>query len=565
LCRPDQEQNPVGDSEKNKPVHIKQFRQILLWPLQLMPFQSSQIQKHWELLKLAPDNPWVELTDEFPSDPREFKERHYAEFITFLPYVQRFLYGEGSGRGVGDEVGYGDSPIKVFRREDVAQARVTFNRGEMPVLFDIAHIDLYFFFDLDIAILVVELYAENLSLAQAQDALFRFGRAYPPHWEPDGQGGRCFSKVEWLSLGGEVLAASDYENREKFLSFACQHRTPRLAAHWEYLLQPMVLHFSDQKGPLRYRQIEYHRMPAMGYLAVDDLRRLTRGDYVRLGLVAGPGDSRTLPYSSQFLEDFESRYCYDRYREDREGQDWIDTRTICCGHAFVFVGNARDRYFTDAESGLLSHFRHQYFLLFLIAHTHKTALLMLSDRLVVALSQLDIGHVESVKHFKREIRHTMEIFLRFTHRYWFHEITNQMQIKDLYQMCVRHLDTPRLFNEVRQSVYDMHQYLDSDGLRRQANTVVRLTVVTTFGMIGTITTGILGMNVFDEAGEPGWYRLVLFAFMFALASALTLYTINKSKALSDFLETMADEHKSLGRKLAALVKAWWLRRDQPRP
>jgi hypothetical protein len=105
----------------------------------------------------------------------------------------------------------------------------------------------------------------------------------------------------------------------------------------------------------------------------------------------------------------------------------------------------------------------------------------------------------------------------------------------------------------------MHQYLDSDGLRRQANTVVRLTVVTTFGMIGTITTGILGMNVFDEASEPGGYRLALFAFMFALATALTLYTINKSKALSDFLETMADERQSLGRKLVALVKAWWLR------
>jgi len=549
----------VSDVEKNKPAQIKHFRQILLWPLQLMPFQSSQIQKHWELLKLAPDNPWVELADEFPSDPREFKERHYAEFITFLPYVQRFLYGEGSGRGAGDEVGYGESPIKVFRRADIAQARVTFNRGEMPVLFDMAHVDLYFFFDLDIAILVVEIYAHDLRLEQAQDALFRFGRAYPPHWEPNGQAGRCFSKVEWLSPGGETLAASDYENREKFLSFACQHRTPRLAAHWEYLLQPMVLHFSDQKGPLRYRQIEYHRMPIMGYLAVDDLRQLTRGDYVRLGLATGPGDSRTLPYSSHFLEDFETRYCYDRYREDRDGLDWIDTRTICCGHAFIFVGNARDRYFTDPESGLLSHFRHQYFLLFLIAHTHKTALLMLSDRLVVALSQLEIGNVESVKHFKREIRHTMEIFLRFTHRYWFHEITNQMQIKDLYQMCVRHLDTPRLFTEVRQSVYDMHQYLDSDGLRRQANTVIRLTVVTTFGMIGTITTGILGMNVFDEAGEPGGYRLALFAFMFALATALTLYTINKSKALSDFLEMMADERQSLGRKLVALVRAWWLR------
>ena len=37
---------------------------------------------------------------------------------------------------------------------------------------------------------------------------------------------------------------------------------------------------------------------------------------------------------------------------------------------------------TTRERRLLAQFRHQYFLLFLIAHFHKAALLMLSDRLV---------------------------------------------------------------------------------------------------------------------------------------------------------------------------------------
>jgi|APTNR8051073442_1049403.scaffolds.fasta_scaffold237876_1 hypothetical protein len=47
--------------------------------------------------------------------------------------------------------------------------------------------------------------------------------------------------------------------------------------------------------------------------------------------------------------------------------------------------------------------------------------------------------------------------------------------------------------------------------------------------------------------------------MVALATALTLYTTNKPKALSGFLKMMADEHQSLSRKRVALVKAWWLR------
>ena len=53
------------------------------------------------------------------------------------------------------------------------------------------HVDLYFFFDIDIAILALEVAADNLTLSVAQEALFRFGRAYPAYWEKDGRGGHC--------------------------------------------------------------------------------------------------------------------------------------------------------------------------------------------------------------------------------------------------------------------------------------------------------------------------------------------------------------------------------------
>ena len=57
-----------------------------------------------------------------------------------------------------------------------------------PVTFDVAHVDLCFFYDLDVAILVVELFADDLPLEQAQDAMYRFGRAYPTYWTDDGRG-----------------------------------------------------------------------------------------------------------------------------------------------------------------------------------------------------------------------------------------------------------------------------------------------------------------------------------------------------------------------------------------
>ena len=151
---------------------VRHFRQILLWPLQLIPAsRDTRIQKHWQWLEQG-NSAWAELDDEFSSDPTQFQERHYNEFITFLPYVQRFLYGEGGARAE-----YGESPVKVFRRRDITQVRLTYNPDDPPALLNIAHIDLYFFYDLDIIILAVEIHADNLTLALAQDTLYRFGRA----------------------------------------------------------------------------------------------------------------------------------------------------------------------------------------------------------------------------------------------------------------------------------------------------------------------------------------------------------------------------------------------------
>lgn len=40
-------------------------------------------------------SPWRDVVDEYASETGRFQERDYSEFVSFLPYVQRFLYGEG--------------------------------------------------------------------------------------------------------------------------------------------------------------------------------------------------------------------------------------------------------------------------------------------------------------------------------------------------------------------------------------------------------------------------------------------------------------------------------------
>ncbi len=536
---------------------VTHLRQILLWPVYLLPFdENAPMQDHWaQLSTLAQDNPWSEVDDEF-GDPAEFQARHYNEFVTFLPPVQRFLYGQGLGRSVSKV--YGESPIRVMRRSDVRGARVTLDKGQAPIDLEIVHVDLYFFFDIDIVLLALEVCTDDIPLETAQNLLFRFGRAYPAYWEKGGRGGHCPWKVEWLGADGEVLAVSDYEQRDKFLSFVCRHRAPATASHWDFLMSPIVLHHGDRKGPLRYRQLEYYRMPYMAYLALDKPETLARSDAIRLALGNEAGaEGTSLPYSDAYLADFEQRYCYDRNFMAGETQKTASVRFFASGDTFVVTGDARDPFYVSRESGILARFRHQHFLMFLIAHFQRASLHMFSDRLVAAVSRLDITNPKANRMFRRDIRDAHENFLRFSHRYWFHNVSHQAQVRELFDKTREHLNLDSLYSEVREELQDMGSFLDVEAMRKQNETVVRLTVVTTFGLVGTVVTGFIGMNLFDWTQEPIWWRVLAFLAVFVPTTLLTLYTVVKSRRLSDFLDALSDESVSWGRRWRALLRVWF--------
>jgi hypothetical protein len=405
--------------------------------------------------------------------------------------------------------------------------------------------------------MALEVSVDDIAFGTAQNLMFRFGRAYPAYWEDtDGRGGPCPWKVEWLAEDGRVLAASDYENRDKFLSFVCRHRAPTTASHWEFLMSPMVLHHGDVKGPVRYRQLEYYRMPYMAYLALDRVEAISRSDSIRLALGNECGNGE-LPYSESYLSDFETRYCYDRNFMTGSGEKAASVRFHASGDTLVVTGDAADTFYTSLDGGILSRFRHQHFLMFLIAHFQKAALLMFSDRLVGAVSRLEIANPKANRIFRRDIRHAHENFLRFTHRYWFEIISHQAQVRELLGMTRSHLQLDNLYREVREELQDMGSFLDVEAMRKQNETVVRLTVVTTFGLVGTVTTGFIGMNIFDWTQQPDWWRVGAIFAVFQPTAMLTLYTVIKSRRLSDFLDALSDETVTWGRRWRALMRVWF--------
>lgn len=528
---------------------VRLFHASLVWPLQLEPLAGAG--RHWEVFEARQAmHPWRLIDDEFTADPEQFKERHYREFVSFLPYVQRFLYGEGRSRHATQDDPPGDSPMHVFRRKDITRLRLTLRKGQRPVELHIVHLDLYFLHDLDLVQLNLEVRGNDLPLATARDILFRFGRAYPSGWEEGGEGLHNVYLAEWLNAAGEVVARSDAERREKYLGYVCQHRSPCVSEHWASLLRPLVLAHSDEPGDLRFRLVEYQRMPLMAFLGIDRPRDLRREDWVRVGLATMLHPDETLPVNEPMVIEFEKRFCQDRFWTDSEAGP--NTRFMCTGNAFTVIGDAAAPFFVDAERGVLAQFRHQYFLVFLIAHLHRAALLVFSEVLVDAVNDLDIRNDNSVRRFKRRIRANFETFLRFTHRYWFHELSERPHVQAMFRLCSDHLRNDAMYEEVRDEIKEMSHYLDSDSQRRQSNTVVRLTVITILGLIATVTTGYFGMNII-AFGEGSILERALHGLIATTVFiALVLFAVAKSKRLSDFLEAMSDERLTFTGKFRAL-------------
>lgn len=536
--------DPASASAEPAQTMVKQFRQIVFWPLQLISCgPEGNVNDSVTEIEALEGSPWSPHGDKFGPAGEGFAERHYREFVSFLPHMQRFLYGDSRRSDAAPSPS--DISMRVFQRYDIKQVRVTLNPGTEPVTCDVVNTGLFFFYDVDAVILTCELAASDIPLSTAQKLMQRFGRAYPAGWREDGSPIHCPALVEWIGENGAVVSTSDYHDRGRFMYFVDERRAACIARHWEYLLYPLVNDAADAPGTLRLREIEYYRMPVMTYLTLDDLSVLKEYDYIALSFATAPASSqtKTLPYSPRFLRKFESKHKYERHYAGGLDAPGIDTRFFTCGDAFTIVSAGMSDSLRDKERGLLSQFRHQYFLLFLIAHFHKSALLMLADRMAGSIKHFDPLNPQSAKAFRDATFKLQEGFLRFSQRYFFTEISGRAHIRDMFNMVRNQLSIDRLYADVRSDITDMVHYLDSNLLRRQSSSMHRLTIVTIIGLVGTITTGFLGMNLIAEAEAPVGLKVIYFSIVTICATAATALSVIFAGPLGRFMEKISGEQR----------------------
>src|SRR5207253_1937094 len=131
-------------------------------------------------------------------------------------------------------------------------------------------------------------------------------------------------------------------------------------------------------------------------------------------------DANDLPYSSVFLQSFEAKHTYRRFWEPMPfPRNDYKTLYACCGFGFTVI--------TTPGAFIVEHFRNHYFQLGLLAHFHRASLLRFSKRFNDVMLLEPESHWDRLQDVRRE-------FAEFISTSWFHEISNQEQGRELFEL-----------------------------------------------------------------------------------------------------------------------------------
>jgi hypothetical protein len=548
----------VKMTDHTKTPKLQHFRQILFWPLRLIP--PDQDKTNWErngcttdiqkfLVDTSP-SPWMPLNENLCNrDIAPSEITCYAEFVYFHPFIRNFLYGDPSLK----------SPmLRLFKRTDVEKLHIVLREGQ-ELEFDVDRIHLYIF-DIGIAILVMEISStnlENTELSVIQDFLDQFRRVYPPYWDESDKGnykaGRCPQTVTFLGKKDQVLIKGTYNAPKEFFPFVRQKVSP-ITKHWCFLLEPFVPYECSQwdSDKIRYQQLQDERMPYMAYLAFDNPRLLTKGDMMRLGFADGSGNRNSLPSSSnsKFSQNFERDYCYDDYWETdllqyHDKHSWMNTRYICCGYAFTMIGEFYEDekgpgFFNNNKVGALAHFRHHYFQIGLIVHFHKAGLLVLWDNLY---KKTDFSNSSGSQHLNEihEVREILQKLQQLTKL--FSEVSTLGQAKELFNLWEHHLGIKDSLERALKETQDIHDRLEIEAQKQQTDTTVLLTVVATVGLTVALTLGFFGGNLQEieiwggDDDSPTLKSLLTVFSGFVFGVSVTLFFSQQLSRVIDWVTT----------------------------
>lgn len=378
----------------------------------------------------------------------------------------------------------------------------------------------------------------NLSLADALWLSDHIRRIYAPYFKVTGEeseAGGVPVDFTWLDRKGAPAfqnePASDLDDAFRFTFRDSHPRTAPMFAHWRNILAPLTIAGYGKDGPAGapvWRHVVDDRIPLMSYVSLTgaaasfatgrkdalgdqlrglpsdhaDLHMVNRGDWVRL-CCADPAGPAKLPYNPDFLRNFETEACYDRFFPSEAIGEDVSSRIMFAGYHMNMTGAGG---FFDYV--MVGHFRRHYFQMGLVVNMELASMLAISSRItettktyVAARNSGDEKQREASEQFRRAMAQIERDFLELTHLYMFRGLSNQVQPMELYALWRRQLNLDALYDDLKSELDAAIKVVQTDDETERSNrsmhlgqTANALALLATFGVVAGIITGLLSIN-----------------------------------------------------------------------
>lgn len=552
----------------NFSTKIDAFREILVLPLRISKADRNPEWPKFLTEKLGSGNfVWEKTTARTPTQSRAFvasglekpepekfdstiqekiqsaqkeavdeynKRWAFGEMAYFHPFVQDFLYDAKP-----------DAPCHWYTLEkQLDRIRVEAQMGVKIRNCDSYVIDLLvdrcelaFLPDPGLAILVLEIVAtsntklirynsdstvkvieDTLTLGDALSLHDIVRRIYPPFFKTlKPQHDRRTYDLSLFPLSVDCNPDKKLKPRRKpqDLSYLAEELVPGkklpYAPWWHELLAPLVINN-------RFTQVVDERMPSMIFLGMKSTKQLSKQDLIRLCFADHPGNGA--PYDPDFMKNFMAEHGYRRFSH-------LGTTYFASSYSFVCVtetqGSWNSPKFVFGRDVIQEHFRRHYAKMFFIVQMQKAALLSFSSSLSDVLS----AKSSNSNSYYESIRKMRVNFLAFTHRYWFSNVSNQEQARELFALMQKHAGNHVLYEEVnkesaaaREEMLIEAQHNEMEAAQSQADSakltniiIMILTAMTvpmvyftdhmnrSFFWVMALSTGLVGLFTLIYAGR----------------------------------------------------------------
>lgn len=554
------------ENQQSVDIVVDEFRQILIWPLLLQFGAAKQFcmktvsekltASNWRLVQESQDtNAWKIGDDDWYKTKDEngnYVNKHeydYSEIVYFHSFVRNFLYG-------GDSLAAEKRPMRVFHPNLKATESSSLSESTNSKLKDLKYLyvqlkgdrDFYleverieaYLADTGVLVVTIEVFCNThhdgasekpLKLSDALDLQNLLRMVFPRRWSSNGDPSETPLQMAWAkdtTIEGrqsfEVLESSrqDFRDKKSFTRIVRKNAEIPVAAHLAYLLSPLIPYDPPiQPVDITYKQIEDQRIPSMSFIAVEEPRQITEWDFARIAFFDSHGESTVSCYSDDFMQDWKKPHAYDRFWQRKpsllqtnlsdpaklaEHNDMVRTRWLCSGYGFSVIGSSKDSVFMGQ---IKSNFHHHYFRMGFIAHFHRASLLALREELSKSMNKNGAEFHDAVISIQKNCT-------RFRTRYWYHEVSTQLQGQELFRWWSLQLGNQELFDKVTSDVEALASLVRTEIAEKESENIKSLTFYSLLvGYIGVLVgcfSAVLAhlLGDWSKVTRNGYIELIIF-------------------------------------------------------